>query len=308
MIMCSLENNIHRVLAPIDTFLQKTDADILKKYSVEKYLGLYSGSVNLLSYGYVGSELNKCLTRICNNYGSCVYNHYQKAVILKAMLISLKRFDGIKLPEIVFDLYLKWFLDVVKGFSFNPDSYYDHRNDCFMKDLSVCCLRSIPIGGAWIVEMSGISKSYILSGNIYQTCKSAADIFLKVGGFKPLYLIHAVKRYVSDFNVDERGNCNLRIAELLKLYPHVRGMFGTGWLYDPHLEKISPRLSYLRKIPEENGAFTFRIGSSQRDINNSISKSSNRLMMYRSGDYLPTSYCCVWPREAMIRWADNVGC
>jgi hypothetical protein len=91
--MCSLENNIHRVLAPIDTFLQKTDADILKKYSVEKYLGLYSGSVNLLSYGYVGSELNKCLTRICNNYGSCVYNHYQKAVILKAMLISLKRFD-----------------------------------------------------------------------------------------------------------------------------------------------------------------------------------------------------------------------
>lgn len=85
---------------------------------------------------------------------------------------------------------------------------------------------------------------------------------------------------------------------MLAIYPSVRGMWGGSWFYDPALEEVSPRLSYLRKVPAENGAYVFY---SNIDIDGgALATSESRKKAYESGNYLPKSYSLMWPRRAML--------
>jgi hypothetical protein len=45
----------------------------------------------------------------------------------------------------------------------------------------------------------------------------------------------------------------MRLAELLENNPGHRGWFSNSRFVDPELEKISPYLSYLRIVPQDNG-------------------------------------------------------
>ena len=107
------------------------------------------------------------------------------------------------------------------------------------------------------------------------------------------------------FNPQERDKCYLRIAELLKLNPRVKGYVQCSWYSDPVLENVSPRLVYYRQRPEQNGAKVFRFGTSESDIRNATSKSPTRRELFKEGKYIPTSYLVVWPRKELIEWAEK---
>jgi hypothetical protein len=95
------------------------------------------------------------------------------------------------------------------------------------------------------------------------------------------------------------------VGELLKINQEVKGYFATSWFYDPELEKISPRLTYLRDVITENGGKLFVKGSSPRTIRDATFKSPTRRKLYEEGKYLPTDYLIVWPRKQLIEWADR---
>ena len=80
-------------------------------------------------------------------------------------------------------------------------------------------------------------------------------------------------------------------------------MAGTSWFYDPQLETVSPRLSYLRARPIERGAFIVRSGTLPFDIQSATAKSENRRRLYEAGKYIPVAYTLLWPREKLLAWA-----
>ena len=122
-------------------------------------------------------------------------------------------------------------------------------------------------------------------------------------GTKPFYLMHVIHKCVEGFNQSEWLNCFHNIYDLLKINKGMKGWLGRSWYYDPELEKISPRLSYLRKLPEGNGAALFKIGSFQDDILNATAKSLTRKQLHIENRYLPTKYLIVWPRNEIFKWA-----
>ena len=120
-------------------------------------------------------------------------------------------------------------------------------------------------------------------------------------GREPFYWAHVHPDLVKCHTPEERDACEVRIAEMLVYHPEIKGQCGIGWLFDPALEDVSPRLAYLRKVPQENGAWVFRVG---KDIDGgALAKSPTRQKLYQEGRYVPTRYLFVWPRRKIIAWA-----
>ena len=91
------------------------------------------------------------------------------------------------MPDNVLDLYKEWFARVLEDFSTQYDNYYNHKSDAFLKDLGVCRLRAIPVGGAWIVEISRSGRRFLFTGGPKQFINGLRFVLFKMGGFKPFY-------------------------------------------------------------------------------------------------------------------------
>ena len=85
----------------------------------------------------------------------------------------------------------------------------------------------------------------------------------------------------------------------------MRGLFGSSWFFDPDLERVSPGLLYLRRVPELGGAKLFRMGSTSQDIEMATRTSERRKALCRDGAYVPTRYVFIWARDDLIRWAEQ---
>jgi hypothetical protein len=166
----------------------------------------------------------------------------------------------------------------------------------------------IPVGGAWVLEKGKIGRRFFLTGDLRQFIKGLNFFFAKMRGFKPYYAIHLVDRFIDKFNASERTKCFLKISELLDMNPDIKGIYGRSWFYDPAVAKISPKLAYVRESMLENGAEDFRIGVTQFDIDNALSKSSLREKLYSQGNYIPTGYYIIWPGKEVIKWAKAEKC
>ena len=97
----------------------------------------------------------------------------------------------------------------------------------------------------------------------------------------------------------------LCVASLLRMHPEVAGLTAYGWFYDPQLDEISPRLSYLRQRPLERGAIFLRGHTSDFDIKNATAKSQTRRRLYEAGEYKPVAHRILWLRRDILRWADR---
>ena len=92
---------------------------------------------------------------------------------------------------------------------------------------------------------------------------------------------------------------------MLEMNPDIKGVFGSSWWYDPEVERITPRIGYLRQRPLQNGATVFRMGSDQAAIINATGFSRLRRELYDKGEYLPTNYLMAWARDDLLGWAKH---
>ena len=221
------------------------------------------------------------------------------------MMETLELFPSRDLPDAILDMYDKWFQRILNDLDVQPDSYYKMENDDFLKDLAICSRRAIPAGGAWIAQFEGVNLSLMKKGGGKQFFEFLLFLFFKISGLYPYYALHTSTRHLEDFNEAQRDNCYLNIAELLKLNPHIKGLVGESWFNDPALKHISPRLTYLRDRPVNNGARTFYCGTTQLDIEQATGKSKTRARLYKEGKYIPACYIVIWPRRELIKWSEH---
>jgi hypothetical protein len=155
------------------------------------------------------------------------------------------------------------------------------------------------------VHKSGIGFRFLIRAGPWRLLRRLSFIIRKTGGFSPFYKIHTVSRYLNLFRYEEMELAYVRIAELMKRDPSIRAVIHGSWFLDPSLEKVSPNLAFLRKTPQENGAILFRNVTTNNVIKVALSMSAIRRRLYKEGKYQPTSYSYIWPRKALIKWAEG---
>lgn len=256
----------------------------------------------LRNYNDIGADLILSFEKILSCTNSHVLSLYHKHALLYFMEVALeKTVTDQYFPSKINRLFEEWYKRIISEFASNSDTYYSHENDSYLKDFSVCVQKMIPIGGAWVVEISGISKKFLLRLSFPQWLANLY-FFIKLKGFQPFYQIHTVINRTDRFNEMEREKAYYHISQLLVKNVHMKGMFASSWLYDPQLGRISPRLAYLVKTPKENGAKFFWVGPSQAATNGALMKSQTRRKLYAQGKYLPTAYIKIWHRNDLMNW------
>src|SRR5690606_4472548 len=190
----------------------------------------------------------------------------------------------------------------------HPNSYRLDR-EMFAMDLGYCRLRLLPCGSEHVDTWSGVPRRVLFKGGVQQLVKATEffPAFLQLfGRMQPYFNMHWDRRRIKEFTPEDYDRCYLRIADLLRVNPQIRGVVSPSWWYDPAAIKISPELGFLRRVPEENGARFFHIGSNSKIVSLALGLSKERKKLYADGAYVPTQYLMVWPRKELLTWADRV--
>ncbi|MHC4203330.1 MAG: hypothetical protein ACYSTT_01660 [Planctomycetota bacterium] len=281
------------------------DKDIISRFRLSDYLNIINSNTGLgkLLYPLRARKIRRAYEQIKSQYGTHALSLYLKLALCCFINDSLERLSHKKLPDEILNLYHEWFEWVLEDFSKQPDDYYDNRCQSFALDVMTCSLRSIPVGGAWIAEIRSVGLRPFFSGGVKQFFSYLYYIIFKARGFSPYLTTHTAARTLRHFNEHQMNLSYLRIVELMKLNPRIKGFYRRSWFLDPNLEDISPKLGYLRKVPLQNGAKLFVAGSTKQDIKYALAVSCTRRRLYDEGKYLPTGYAYIWPRKEFLLYA-----
>ena len=187
----------------------------------------------------------------------------------------------------------------------NCSNDYSLPNDHYLKDLRFASGLGVPCGAQVVDLRSMIGYRASARWLLRNPSRHYTRSILRFGQIGPWFRVHTESRYLDEFNEPGWDACYLRIATLLRRHREVIGMAGTSWFYDPQLETVSPRLSYLRTRPLERGASIVWSGTTAFDIRSATAKSESRRRLYEEGKYIPVSYTLLWPREKLLAWADT---
>jgi hypothetical protein len=131
--------------------------------------------------------------------------------------------------------------------------------DVRQKDLAILTFRLIPVGAEFAEPWSTIWRRQVLTSRASQILKAINFFMLKRNGFSPYFQLHIHQESHADFHEDGCMQTYGRLAELLEQNRERKGWFSSSWLVDPALEQVSPHLSYLRTVPENNGGAIFYV-------------------------------------------------
>lgn len=169
--------------------------------------------------------------------------------------------------------------------------------DSYLKELGLTRLTLIPAIAQVIYPFSGVQASVVAKNGF----SAWWYVYARCGGRRPFLEIHTHDPWVPDYFNEKGWEETYRLAAMvLEAMPKVKGMVGSSWFYDPQLDEISPRLSYLRDSPVKGGAKILEVGVDDQSIRLAISKSKSRRELYESGRYSPVVHALVWSRRDLL--------
>ena len=255
-------------------------------------------------YHHVPQKTEDLWSAVKEDFGEDGFETFQKITMLRLMERFETRAIGKRYSDSILERFEISFRRIVRSIRDESFVHYRSNNDILLKDLAICRQKVFPAGGARVVEpKSGFPRSLMLQGGLRQALRVSWWL-LRLGGNKPFYSHHTHLGELDEFNREDFERCNLRLADMLKLNPEVKGVHCGSWLYDPALESVSPRLSYMRVLQQTNGAIVLYAGISIDG--GALAKSKARRALYEQGRYIPKSYHIIWPRRQLIGWADGV--
>lgn len=178
-------------------------------------------------------------------------------------------------------------------------------SDFFVKDLRFVAGLTVPCG-AGVVDLRGvISRRRTLDLVLRRRSIPAALALARGRSLEPWSSFHVEARYLEEFDEAGWDRAYVRMASLLQQHPEVRGITAGGWLYDPQLATISPRLGHFFHRPLERGAIAVRFPPSPIDVAWATEKSASRRRLHDEGRYTPDTHTMLWPRRQLLAWAER---
>ncbi len=298
-------------LEHIDLLIKKREETIsrqapqlLHQFPVNDYIALFSRYPKSGSYGHVSREVLDRTDAIRAQAGEVVLQQYHQLLLLQLIHQAPNRLKQIALTD---DLRVLTERDLVRIAATieSPDepAFYNYAEDRFQKALAICKLTLTP-AGAQKIHLNRLPLRTLL----LRSPLGALRLVAKLGGVQPCYDMHTDSNdlhLLADYNLPGWSRFYRRVAKMLELHPMVKCVWGSGWLFDPEMERVSPHLTYLRLLVTENGGHLLRFGSSSQDLENATRTSRTRRRLVAEGRYTPTSYLVCWPRKPLLEWASR---
>ena len=232
-----------------------------------------------------------------------------RSVFKRALVAHLASRLPVRLPELdlpadVLEL-VPPALERLHGFLSEQHNAYELGDERFLKDVRFAAGWTVPCGAKVVDLRCRISLPVGLLTALRGRAPRLALRTLAPGQRAPWFEQHTDSRYLEEFSEEGLDRTYLRLASLLRRHVEVAGLTAYSWFYDPQLDVVSPRLSYLRRRPLERGAILLRGHTSGYEIRNATATSPTRKRLYESGEYRPVGYRILWLRRDVLRWADR---
>jgi hypothetical protein len=293
--------------------LSRGNAGCLADFSPDRYVAMLDEQVRNTRaparYNQPPDEVVAISKRILERAGSEYLDTFHKLILTDLMTGYEVRLSRLSVPDSIQGLIKKCFSRIIREFDTNPPQFYQFGNDLFHRDLSLARLVLLPAGPG-VVEVQYAPRSLLVRNRksptqrALQLVRGVVLFGVKARGFGPFYASHADPRTIDEFTPEGWNFFHERVAELLELNPEMKGLMRSSWYFDPELAQISPRLIYLRVMPQEHGAALFYWGASSDDEDNATATSANRRRLVKEGKYVPTSYYLLWLRQDILTWAE----
>lgn len=181
-------------------------------------------------------------------------------------------------------------------------SGYDRPRDLLWKELGLAFQWLIPGGARVILPSAAFARNIAWRGGAGQALK-VARLLATTGGNRRFFELHTHNFELARFNAEGWSALFLQVADLLDHRPAMRGAFvGPGWLYDPALPAVSPRLAYHLGMTVPHGAEVF-FSRAEGAESYALIKSPTRRAEFAAGRYRPRLHVLVWPRRPLLAWA-----
>jgi len=289
----------------LEATLQPIARELCDEYPPETYIRWFDDDMEYRVMRYVPPQAMSCCLDITARWGRRALETYHKLVIVHLIEQFGQRQERHHIPESVRELLFETFAKIISAFDKAKEGYYIHENELFVRDFGMCRLKLLPCGSEVVDVCSGIPRRMLFLGGVSQFISGCSFVAVKLRGFKPLYESHWNRRLILQFTPGHYDRFYLRVADLLRANPRMKGLLSSSWWLDPQLESISPELSFLRTTPENNGARLFIVGPDPDSTDDAIRFSEARTELYEAGKYQPTCYSLVWARDDLIQWADR---
>jgi len=235
-------------------------------------------------------------------FGPALTDADRRALVALWALEMPDRVAAADLPQAVLELYPLWIQRLADFLTAAADPY---DRDFWAKDVRLALALSVPGARTQMIDLS----SPLGPGQVLRHARdgwgwSAIPAWAAARAWRPWLEVHTESRDLSDFNEAGWDRAWATAAEILRRRPHMAGMLGSSWFYDPPLEQISPRLAYLRLNPLKHGAFMVHQGPGEIHTIRASTSSPTRKQLIEEGKYTARSWIVAWPRAALIRWAD----
>ena len=314
--------------------IERSFPNLLRKFPTAPHISELQNRDLYLQYEIFSPKLIEKLDLIRAEHGQAALALYHKLSLCRLMADTLAKLDSDQYPNSILKEYGTWFKRITEDFSSQPDSYYNLNGRLWplRKDIGVCSGRSIPVGGAWVIETRLVARRALIrrakplqpekyakptygfgalrktlsdilwQTRIYPSDRRVSQAIRRFRGDHDLcFVIHTIERNIQDFNSGQMDLAYRNIASLLEKDRNVWGVYRSSWFLDPALIEISPSMAFLSQIPMSNGAELYYGGlCSADDIRKAVLLSPERSQLYKSGEYVPRNYSYFWPRQRLI--------
>jgi hypothetical protein len=227
------------------------------------------------------------------------------AVMVDAIARFAERLPPDGYPDSILACFRRSYERILGNMSQLDLAGYQEPRDLMFKDLGLCRQTLMP-GGARVIEpVAAFPRSILLRGGWRQFFAASRFLLFEARGNAPFFNLHTHDFELNDFNEAGWTRLFLRIADLLRSRPYMKGVFvGAGWLYDPKLPSISPRLGYHLGLTLPNGARSF-FYEYDDEKSYAFAKSETRRRLFEEGKYRPALHVLIWPRKQLLAWAST---
>lgn len=285
---------------------EKAFLDLLDRFPIARYLDMLAPGNGFGGYGTVSEQAAAQCSQLVGIAGEQGMDRYHRIAILD----SIARFPDLPSPLVRPASVLRQaaveFRRMVRQANTARPGFFLIGNDLFDKDLAICRGKLMPCGAQLVDVRSGVPRSVITRGGPAEATRVLRFFGLHARGYRPFLEMHLDPRALSEFSPEGWDRCYLRIAEILRANPELKGVFGSSWWFDPEVGRLTPDMAYPLERPLAHGAANFRIGPDSATTSNAIRFSKVRKELFDRGEYTPTIYLMAWRSQDVIRYADRL--
>ncbi|HEY2432304.1 MAG TPA: hypothetical protein VGI12_06485 [Vicinamibacterales bacterium] len=226
---------------------------------------------------------------------------FERFLVVATALRSVDRVAQLPVDARVRQLFYKKFSSYAAG---SPQSV-QVGDASFVAMCRIASLTRFPAGQLdWV--MSGVPRSRLLSVARARLPKLLKVIGLELGGFAPMFVSHLDPHRPNQGMLLERESLRSyhRMARSMTRQPSIRGFMTASWFHSPDTFAVSPHLRWVNEVFLQNGGHVFPLGPADPTCG-VLHRSPERQRAYDNGTFIPTEALVIWPRSAMLGWAEQ---